>query len=165
QPDQPKNIEKAIHWLQTTAPSAIEGDAGDKTTFAVAAELRAFGISEQTAFELMADHWNEDKASPPWSPDQLKTKIANAYNYGQGAFGGKTAEGEFGVLDIDIGEPPVVPKPQTGTTPAGSASKQEQKTGLHFLSYDEMCAMPEPEWLVEGVIQKRTAALMFGKSN
>ncbi|WP_176074339.1 bifunctional DNA primase/polymerase [Brucella intermedia] len=166
QPDQPKNIEKAIHWLETVAPSAIEGDAGDKTTFAVAAELRAFGISEETAFGLMADHWNDQKASPPWSPDQLKTKIANAYNYGQGAFGGKTAEGEFGVLDIDVGEPPSIGSFSDMEIPiSGSASKQEQKTGLHFLSYDEMCAMPEPEWLVEGVIQKRTAALMFGKSN
>ncbi len=36
---------------------------------------------------------------------------------------------------------------------------------LHFLSYTEMERLPEPEWLVEGVIQKRSAALMFGKSN
>src|SRR5690606_15368852 len=37
--------------------------------------------------------------------------------------------------------------------------------GLHLLSYAEMEAMPEPEWLVEGVLQKRSAAVMFGKSN
>lgn len=37
--------------------------------------------------------------------------------------------------------------------------------GLHVLSYAEMEAMPEPEWLIEGVIQTRSAALMFGKSN
>ncbi|APH74094.1 hypothetical protein BSQ44_24040 [Aquibium oceanicum] len=36
---------------------------------------------------------------------------------------------------------------------------------LHILSYAEMEAMPEPEWLVEGLIQKRSTALMFGKSN
>lgn len=36
---------------------------------------------------------------------------------------------------------------------------------LHLLSYSEMANMPEPEWLIEGVIQKRSAALMFGKSN
>ena len=36
---------------------------------------------------------------------------------------------------------------------------------LHVLSYDEMVAMPEPEWLIEGVIQEATAGLLFGKSN
>ncbi|RUV41398.1 AAA family ATPase [Mesorhizobium sp. M1A.T.Ca.IN.004.03.1.1] len=36
---------------------------------------------------------------------------------------------------------------------------------LRFLSYEDMCNLPEPEWLVEGLIQKRSTALMFGKSN
>ncbi|MEI9422211.1 AAA family ATPase [Mesorhizobium sp. Cs1299R1N1] len=36
---------------------------------------------------------------------------------------------------------------------------------IHLLSYADMCAMPEPEWLVEGLIQKRSTAVMFGKSN
>lgn len=34
-----------------------------------------------------------------------------------------------------------------------------------FLTYDQMIALPDPEWLVEGVIQDRTSALLFGKSN
>ncbi len=41
----------------------------------------------------------------------------------------------------------------------------KQAPALNILSYAEMAAMPEPEWLVEGVIQKRSTALMFGKSN
>lgn len=36
---------------------------------------------------------------------------------------------------------------------------------LRLLTYAEMKAMPEPEWLVEGVIQKQSTALIFGKSN
>lgn len=36
---------------------------------------------------------------------------------------------------------------------------------MHLLSYAEMEAMPEPEWLIEGLIQTRSTALMFGKSN
>lgn len=36
---------------------------------------------------------------------------------------------------------------------------------FRLLSYPEMKAMPEPEWLVEGVIQKQSTALIFGKSN
>ncbi|CDX58581.1 conserved hypothetical protein [Mesorhizobium plurifarium] len=36
---------------------------------------------------------------------------------------------------------------------------------LQLLTYYDMCNLPEPEWLVEGVIQKRSTAVMFGKSN
>lgn len=46
--------------------------------------------------------------------------------------------------------------------PGGSGPKTPK---LHLLSYSEMANMPEPEWLIEGVVQKRSAALMFGKSN
>lgn len=36
---------------------------------------------------------------------------------------------------------------------------------LKFLSYDDMIALPEPEWLVEGLIAFETSALLFGRSN
>jgi len=162
--DLPDNVTKAISWLKDFAPSAQEGDSGDRTTFSVAAELRAKGISETTALELMLDHWNEQKASPPWQPDELERKIKNAYAYGQGSTGGKTALGEFGALDIDVGEHySIRDRRADNTNQPGSKSQSAGK--LHFLTYEEMKAMPEPEWLVEGIVQKRSGALMFGKSN
>lgn len=36
---------------------------------------------------------------------------------------------------------------------------------LGFLSYEDMIAMPDPEWLIQGIIQTETAGLLFGKSN
>jgi hypothetical protein len=36
---------------------------------------------------------------------------------------------------------------------------------LRFLSYRDMLNLDDPEWLIEGVIQERTSALLFGKSN
>jgi hypothetical protein len=42
---------------------------------------------------------------------------------------------------------------------------REHRRERRVLSYSEMSCMPEPEWLVEGIIQKRSAALMFGRSN
>ena len=36
---------------------------------------------------------------------------------------------------------------------------------LHFLTYDEMISLPDPQWLIDGLIMERTSALMFGKSN
>ncbi len=163
--DKPENIARAATWLRESAPEAVEGAGGDNTTYSVAAELRAMGISEMTALDLLLEHWNEDKASPPWQPDDLEAKVGNAYRHGQGAPGYKTAAGEFGVLDIDVGEPPayVVDLAHRKIEDARDRARVSRKRRI--LSYGEMAAMPEPEWLVEGVIQKRTAALMFGKSN
>ena len=42
---------------------------------------------------------------------------------------------------------------------------QLAKPKLHFLNHDEMLALPDPEWMVEGLIMRRTSALAFGKSN
>jgi RecA-family ATPase len=46
--------------------------------------------------------------------------------------------------------------------PAPAAANSDR---LKFLCYREMKAMREPEWLVEGVIQRQSTALIFGKSN
>ena len=42
---------------------------------------------------------------------------------------------------------------------------QPPKPPLTFLSYDDMVNLPDPEWLIEGLILQQTSALMFGKSN
>lgn len=39
------------------------------------------------------------------------------------------------------------------------------KAPLKFLSYDDMVNLPEPQWLIEGLIMEQTSALLFGKSN
>lgn len=39
------------------------------------------------------------------------------------------------------------------------------KPPMSFLSYQDMMNLPDPEWLVEGLIQEQTSALLFGKSN
>jgi len=160
--DRPEHILKAVDYLLNTAPEAIEGSGGDETTYKVAAHLRDLGISEGKAFDLMVNMWNDTKASPPWDYDDLRTKVENAYQYATGGWGAKTALGEFGdVSGIagDQGPPPQhIPdeaKPKTAKSPSK----------LHFLTYDEMLNLPEPEWLIDGVIQRNSAALMFGKSN
>jgi hypothetical protein len=160
------NLERATEYLQLRAPDAIQGAGGDTSTYSVAAELRALGVSETVALELMLEHWNEQKASPPWLPDELARKVANAFRHGQGAPGGKTAAGEFGAIDIgDIGSPPAaVAEMIRGAAERGRASAVAASR-RRVLSYAEMCNMPAPEWLVDGVIQKRSAALMFGRSN
>ncbi len=78
--DLPGSIASAAEWLKT-APAAVEGLGGDDRTFYAAAKLKDFGVSEEAALPLLLEHWNE-RCQPPWAPDDLREKVANAYRYG-----------------------------------------------------------------------------------
>ena len=93
----------AIHRARVTsrkpAPEAQEGAGGDHTTYTVAAAVREFGVSEALCLELMWA-WNDTKAYPPWAPDELEQKVANAYQYATGAWGGASALAEFDAVEL-----------------------------------------------------------------
>lgn len=174
--DLPENIDNAKNWLTNFAPEAIEGSGGDATTYEVACQCRDFGLCEATTLEVMLDCWNEQKAAPPWMPEELSLKVANAYSYGQNAPGSKTAAAEFDAVDIDedIAVTPEVRErlervreaARVGFENRHLASKSANgKRKKRYLNYAEMISVPTPEWLVDGVLQERSSALMFGKSN
>lgn len=47
----------------------------------------------------------------------------------------------------------------------GRVEQASEKPKLRVWSYDDMLALDDPEWLVDGVITKKSSALLFGKSN
>ncbi|MAU53984.1 MAG: hypothetical protein CMN17_16800 [Roseovarius sp.] len=53
------------------------------------------------------------------------------------------------------------------TVVSGSARRTvtPPKPPLTFLSYQDMISLPDPEWLIEGLIVEQTSALLFGRSN
>jgi len=149
--DQPQNIARATEWLAERAPEAIQGAGGDDTTYQVACRMREFALSQQAALDLMLEHWNETKASPPWQPDDLEAKVGNAYAYATGGWGSATAAGEFGALDIDVGEAPAT---NSGIFPEyGENNEQNQSTSggdrIHAKPYAfvEPSAIPRRDWL------------------
>lgn len=157
--DQQRHIDQAVEYLVERAPEAIEGAGGDQTTFEVASACRDYGLSPEMTLDVMLEHWNEAKASPPWQPDDLKDKVANAYRYATGTWGGRSLGAElsaFGVVDIGEDDGPVA---------AGEAPSKSKIQILDTLDYASMLAMPDPEWLVEDILQQGTAGLVFGQSN
>jgi hypothetical protein len=92
-PDQPHHIEQAKAYIKH-APEATEGDGGDATTYYVACKLRDFNLSRMTALEILSE-WNEEKANPPWTLDELQKKIDNAYRYAKDKPGNATPEAIF----------------------------------------------------------------------
>lgn len=136
--DQPQNIARAIEWLAERAPEAIQGAGGDDTTYQVACRMREFALSQQAALDLMLEHWNETKASPPWMPDDLEAKVGNAYAYATGGWGSATAAGEFGALDIDV-----------GADSLDQPEKAAEQPAIHAKPYAfvEPSAIPRRDWL------------------
>lgn len=77
---------------------ALEGEGGDLHTYEAAALCRDLGLSEEGAFSILA-RWNEH-CQPPWSDDELKVKIDNAYSYAKNPMGCLHPAADFRPLDI-----------------------------------------------------------------
>lgn len=105
--DTPGAIALAMECARTIAP-AVEGEGGDQHTYAVAARLRDYGVSEDMCFGILADAWNE-RCSPPWDLDELKSKVEHAYRYAQNQPGISHPDHVFGDVQIDLPPPPPAP--------------------------------------------------------
>lgn len=69
-------------------PEAIQGKHGDLATYQAAAKMRDFGLKEADCLRVLADEFNP-RCRPPWSPEDLQTKVSNAYRYATGIAGSK----------------------------------------------------------------------------
>lgn len=99
------NRERAIElgktYLLLAAPHAFENDGGDAVTYKVAATLKDYGLNTFDTFMLMRECWNE-RCNPPWSEDELKEKVNNAYKYGTSPVGVKNPEAVFADLTPEV---------------------------------------------------------------
>lgn len=95
--DMPRTVDRAVAMLREAAP-AVEGAGGDHHTFKVACAVKDAGVSELTALELMALHWNP-RCAPPWSDEQLAVKVANAYRYGKRPVGEGSPQADFEAVE------------------------------------------------------------------
>lgn len=86
-------------YLNTQAPSAIQGAGGDVVTYKVACRGRDFGLTPDKTYELMSKLWN-NACQPPWDENELKKKIQNAYVYNTEASGKKHPISDFKEIDL-----------------------------------------------------------------
>lgn len=91
--DQDRAAARVVDFLKT-APIALEGAAGDDTTYKVICRVKDLGVDQAMCFQLMAEQWN-DRCQPPWSDADLLEKVRNAYKYGQAPVGVAAPEVEF----------------------------------------------------------------------
>ena len=80
--DLPENIELAAYYLRRQAPHGEQGGR-NWTCYCVACRIRDYGVSEETARELIVEHWNEF-CEPPLDLDEITLTTANAFRYAAG---------------------------------------------------------------------------------
>lgn len=166
--DTEENIAKAVDWLTNTAATAIEGEGGDETTYRTAARLRDYGLSQPIALDVMLGHWNE-RNEPPWPPEDLQTKVENAFMYASGTWGGSSPAADFESVDLDVGEKPDFlesGKKAVSEEVAKASDDRKRRGRFHVFRADKaaqtaLSTVHEP--LVEGLLNQNTFALTYGK--
>lgn len=128
-----------------TARISVEGCGGNNTAFQVIGELWDKGVSAQGALDLLTEEggWN-DRCLPPWTHDELRQLIHNAYTYAQNDFGCRAADNIFGHVVI-----PVVEPPRDDWQIISAASWQDQP-------------IPPRRWYVEDWIPANNVTLLYG---
>lgn len=111
--DKPLAIAQAQRLLCNT-PVPVEGSGSDDATYRAASRLKDFGITEETALNLLGDWSGFDR-------EWLEGKIANVYHYGQNELGSdvpRSAQEKFGaaaeILKETIGDSVTIAKGKGG---------------------------------------------------
>lgn len=153
--DTDANIARATVYLTEDAPIARIGSA-NATTYAVAARVADYGISEHKTFELLQDHYLDDKCEGTWDDQALMDTIHNAYAYRNEPVGWRNPEAEFEavtIIDRRTGQPAEQPKP---------------KPRLHYVRFEESAALALIEGnkpLIKGLLDCGAMSVLYGASN
>lgn len=153
--DDPANVERAKHWLEHSAPQAIEGDGGNAATYEVACRVKDFGVSAPVAMDLLAGHWNETKALPNWDPDDLQRIVENAFRYGSSPPGISSAHADFEPVEIEKAE-------------WQTAEKTKNARRLYYVDYPTAIARAtekRAEPLIKGLLDCKAMSVVYGESN
>lgn len=151
EPDLPVNVRLAVNWLERDAKLAIEGQGGDAMTYATAAHMKSFGISQELALDLLWEHWNS-RCSPPWEIDDLELKVRNGYAYNTSPPGNLTASYKDALYKAHL--KPVEVSSETG--------KEVHSGRFRFIARESMEHIKNPEMLIDDFLPCEAYALIIG---
>ncbi len=121
--------ERFLAFLDS-APLSVEGKAGDHNAFKTACRGRDFGLSPIATWTLMLKGWN-DRCLPPWTPEELKEKVAHAYRYAAGAVGAAHPAAAFDAIP----PVPVLTPPKIDLSWDTSSQGQLRKSFNNLVNY------------------------------
>ena len=152
-PDLPENIALAEQWIASDKCSpSVEGEGGNQALYDTACMMVSFGLSPETAADVIARTYNVTKCSPGWEYEDIERVVANACRYHTSAPGNLTPA--YHMAKLGFG-PVRAPVPESDTTAKGTA---------HFRISDreDMRDVRPPEWLIEPYLQEETCAILTG---
>ncbi len=156
EPDLAENIDLAVAYLRNEAQIAVEGRNGDDMAYRTAAMCKSYGLSPETALEVMWEHWNP-RCQPPWSPhewEHLEGKVANAYHYNTSPPGNMTPAYKV-ARQASLFKPVVSRDTKTG-------GKEAEVGRFRFVDEAGVRSIKSPEWLVPGAIPEGAFAMLIG---
>lgn len=166
--DQPPQVDRAVYYLTNDAPLAIEDGTGDSTTYKVAAGVKDFGISEARCLDLMIEHWSE-RCLPPWLPDDLAVKVANAYKHGLNKIGSADPATQFEPIaepaDMTGGKPTIQIRAGALHDVATAAERSLIEAGQPIYAQGARLVRPVLERHVRAAQQRETAAVRLVEVN
>lgn len=122
------------------AEGAIQGHNGDGKTYGIAIHGRSLGLSAGVVYNIMAEKYNP-KCLPPWTEDELKRKIINAYQYSMAPRGTRSIHNEFNEpVPEGATVEPIKVKYQTNKDGSLKRSLANLKMFFNFPTFD-----PNPE--------------------
>lgn len=165
EPDDPRNVQRARDYLEREAAAgrvAVEGQGGNNFTYRTAALLRDFGVSEDTALDLLiTSGWNE-ACVPPWHPDELEAIVSHAYDYANRPGGAQAPQPEH--LDaMWRAARKAVAEHGAGTPPMSQADQAHKPSRFKPLTPAELAALPPPQWMVADCLPEQSLSMIYGK--
>lgn len=143
-------VEQARKYLDHNAPEAIQGGR-DNTAFVVAARLYDFGVSLDTARELLAD-WNEVHCHPSLEPYEIERIVQSARVNRENAIGAKHPDAP-GFEAVEIAPRKTTPI----VSPVESAADDVAPVSFQSLLTR---AVPPVEELIPGLLEKGTVTFL-----
>lgn len=143
--DTPAAIAMAVDWLQHKAPNT--------GTYAVAARVKDFGISQEQCLELLMEHWVEPRDLGK-DYGHVEFRVANAYRYGQNAIGSRSAEAEF-ADSLD----------QSQDRDLANAPSVKRKGKLYYERWRDIEPSHESPHLIDGWYDYGAMVVTYGDSN
>lgn len=153
-------------YLQTlvkTGEVGIIGQGSDDLTLRVAFDLRDLGVEQDTARDLLMEHW-VPYCLPPggWDADWIELKVQNAWEFARSKEAGIDAVGPSGeVFGASVARLSAAEDVHSVQSVQPETPKPKR---FHLYTEAEQDRAPEPKWLVPGIIPEDSTILLYGPS-
>ena len=174
--DDPHNVSCFTDWCAGTsrrtiatptgwvAEPCLEGQGGNNRLTATGAMAHDYGLSPDRALEIALVHFNP-RCEPPWDDNEFEKTFLSGYRSATGKLGSHAPACDHSYLftpvlatldgkNVNDNVSLVSPPEATSGRPKGT---------LTFYYLDALDSIPEPTWIIDGILPEGGYTLAYGK--